>query len=104
MIITQEKSYAVAHILKEAQRRAEQTNELMGELLEVLDLPNKPDDDAWSDVADVVYGFDTASNLFDRLEIQIETPTRKFAEEELSYSAKEGWVKSNGNHILTLAQ
>jgi len=91
--ISKETALAAAHILKEAQRRATQTQELIGELLELIGAPNKPDDDAWSDVADVVYAFDTVHHLFERFDISVDPEERKYAENELRYSPTKGWHK-----------
>lgn len=81
-----DKSEHIAHLLKEGQRRYDQASELIDEIVKELDVH----DEQAQVVADAVFQSWTTSQLLSKLEIKVSLP---HAEDELKYTAGEGWKK-----------
>jgi len=84
--IKQDQAEHVTHIFKEAQRKYDQVTELVDEICESLDVSEEQSFDVFTAVTQNW----TVTQLLTKLEIKISLPR---AEDELKYTAKEGWTR-----------
>lgn len=86
-------SLAAEHLLKEGQRKRQQADEIVKELHALLQEDGDPLGSACGDAVYCDYSFDNLLSNLDITTNSTHVETRPHAEDELKYTAANGWQK-----------